>query len=166
MKRKLIDENGRLFGKISVIDIFVILIVLIAGVALYVKYNVLETTTTAAETTPITYTLTVRTVRDYTIESLRPGDLLFDKTGGGGNSVGKITDVSYTEARLPSELADGRLVMGSYEDRYDVVITVTADGNVSDGRYLVNKTYELNVNSIRLFYTKYSSFEAVISEIA
>lgn len=164
--KKIIDENGRLFGKISVIDILVIVIVLIAGAALYVKYGVLETTNVAADTVPVTYTVTIAGVRDFTVDSIQPGDLLYDKNGGGGYPVGTITDVAFSNAKKASELADGTLVMGNVEGRYDVVLTVAADGKVSQGRYLVNKTYELNVNSRRTFYTKYSTFEGVISGIA
>ena len=34
---KIIDENGRLWGKISVIDLLVIAVVLVMALALYVK---------------------------------------------------------------------------------------------------------------------------------
>ena len=36
---KLMDKNGRLFGKISVIDVVVVLVVLVMAAALYVKNN-------------------------------------------------------------------------------------------------------------------------------
>ena len=36
---KVIDNNGRLFGKISLIDVLAVLVVLALGAALYVKSN-------------------------------------------------------------------------------------------------------------------------------
>jgi hypothetical protein len=163
--KKLIDENGRLMGKISVIDIIVIVVVLIGIAALYARYGVLKTTSASAGSTPINYTLTVYGVREYTRDSIKPGDILFDKNGGGGNTIGTVTNVSWSDAKKVSEKLDGTIVMGNYENRYDVVITVAATGTVSNGRYLVSRTYELNINSIRTFYTKYCTFEGTITGI-
>jgi hypothetical protein len=69
------------------------------------------------------------------------------------------------DAKKASELLDGTVVMGDYEDHIDITLTISATGTVSGGRYLVNKTYEVNQSSIRTYYTKYCTFEATISEI-
>ena len=46
---KIIDRNGRLFGKISVIDLLVIAVVAVMAVALYVKTNQKEITSTTTQ---------------------------------------------------------------------------------------------------------------------
>ena len=43
---KLMDKNGRLFGKISVIDVVVVLVVLVMAAALHVKNTSLSHTST------------------------------------------------------------------------------------------------------------------------
>ena len=50
---KVIDKNGRLFGKISVIDVVVLLLVIVLAVALRHKAQLPQTGTTVPET-PIT----------------------------------------------------------------------------------------------------------------
>jgi hypothetical protein len=164
--KKIIDEHGRVFGKVSIIDFLVVLIAIVLGVALYVKYNVLEVTSVAGKTDTFSYTITIYGAREYAVDGLQIGDALYDKNGSGGNTVGSITDKKVTDATKASELLDGTVVMGKYEGRYDITLTITANGAVSGGRYLVNKTYEVNTNSIRNFYTKYCAFEATISEIS
>lgn len=164
--RKIIDEHGRVFGKVSIIDFFVVLIVLAVGAALYVKYNVLEVTSVAGKTDTITYAITIYGARDYTVNGIQTGDVIYDKNGSGGNSVGTITGITAADATKTSALSDGTTVRGNYEGRYDITLTITASGAVSDGRYLVNKTYEVNTNSMRTFYTKYCTFEATITEIS
>jgi len=99
------------------------------------------------------------------VDAIKPGDVLYDKNNSGGYAVGTITDVSPADAKRASETVDGRLVLGDYVGRYDVTITLNANGAMSGGRYLVNKTYELNANSKRTYYTKYCTFEATIAEI-
>lgn len=164
--RKIIDEHGRVFGKVSIIDFLVVLIVIALGAALYVKFNVLEMTSNSTETGTITYTINIYGVRDYAANAIKPGDKLYDKDSGGGNTIGTITDIKVSDAKKTSALLDGTTVLGNYVGRYDISVTVTASGALSNGRYLVNKTYELNTNSKRNLYTKFCTFEATIGEIA
>ena len=56
---KLIDKNGRLFGKISVIDVVVVLLVVILAVALRHKAQLPQTSTGTVDP-QITFTLWVR----------------------------------------------------------------------------------------------------------
>ena len=51
------------------------------------------------------------------------------------------------------------------EGRNDVYLTLSADGLESNGRYYVNRTYEVSVNSYRNIYTKYVTCECIITEI-
>ena len=164
--KKIIDEHGRVFGKISVIDVAVILIVVLIGAALFIKYNVLDASDKSSGTEPITYTVTVYGVRDYTVDALKPGDLLYDKNNSGGYPIGTITDVQTAGAKKASELSDGTIVLGNKIGYMDITLTVQADVTRSTGKYLVNRTYELNTNSKRMFTTKYCTFEATITGIA
>lgn len=162
--KKIIDEHGRVFGKVSIIDFFVILIVIVIAAALYVKFNVLDATNKTAASDTVAYTVTIYGVRGYTADAIKTGDILFDKNGG-ANPVGTVTDIQKVNAKKASEKADGTIVMGDYMGRYDVTLTITANGAKNDGRFLVNKIYELNVNSVRTFNTKFCTFEATITEI-
>jgi hypothetical protein len=163
--KKIIDKQGRLFGKISVIDVIVIVIVLLLGAALYVKFNVLEITSSTGELEPITYVIKVSGVREYTLNNLEIGDILFDEDNDSGNSVGTITDIEAEQAMAASELTDGTYVMAEIENCYDITLTIEASGLVSSGRYFVNKNYEVNANSKRTFYTKNATFSATNMEI-
>ncbi len=164
--RKIIDEHGRVFGKVSIIDFFVVLIVVVIGAALYVKYNVLEVTSVGAKTDTIIYTVTLNGTRDYSVNAFQIGDTLYDKNGSGGNAIGSITNIEVTDAKKTAATLDGTTVIGSYVGRYDIILTLTATGTIGDGRYLVNRTYEINVNSVRNLYTKFCQFEATISGIS
>ncbi len=162
--KKLLDEHGRLFGKVSIIDVFVILIVLALGAALYIKFNVLDFTSKSGETDTLTYTVKISGVRQYTVDGLMIGDLLYD-TNSSSYAIGTISAIDITDAKKAAETLDGTIVLGDFEGRYDITLTVTADGVESGGRYLVNKTYELNANSMREFQTKYCMFEAKIASL-
>jgi hypothetical protein len=163
--KKIIDERGRVFGKVSVIDFIVLAIVIVLGVALYMKFNVLEITSNTAKMEPITYTFKVEGVRGYTVDAMKAGDILFDEDNNTGNTIGTITDIKVSDAVKASELADGTFVLGKVEDCYDLLVTVEAQGLKNNGRFYVNKTYEVNANSERTFYTKYCTVTGTIMGI-
>ena len=66
---KIIDRNGRLFGKISVIDLIVVAVVIVMAFALYVKTNHNEITSTTTPDTPITYQIQLFRVYPFLADS-------------------------------------------------------------------------------------------------
>ena len=60
---KLIDHNGRLFGKISVIDVLVLAVVVVLAAALYFKSNQTHTGTSVTNN-EITYQVLASGVRN------------------------------------------------------------------------------------------------------
>lgn len=164
-KKKPIDKNGRLFGLISVIDVVVLLAVVAICGAVYMKTNVLETTSTAFQDVAIEATFEVRMVPDYVAEAVEIGDAVFDKDHATGGAIGYITSIEITEPRTIEEINDGSLeFVGSNKD-VNMIITMEGKGSVSNGRYSFNRIYELGVNAARNFQTKYASITGYVSSI-
>lgn len=63
-----------LFGKISIIDVLVLAVVIVMAVALYVKTNHREITSTTTSDTPFTYQILVSGVRGYVADAIREKD--------------------------------------------------------------------------------------------
>ena len=163
--KKLIDNKGRLFGVISVIDIVVILAILILAIAFYMKFFVLESTSSVTNPDqPITYEVTVNAVRDYTVNGLKEGDTLYDGDGTMA-AIGTIRDIRVSDAVVVTEKMDGTYVEASKEGYYDVVFTVDAQGSVVDGRYYVNRNCQIGVNMKKNFSTKYCAVGGRITGI-
>lgn len=163
--KKLIDNKGRLFGAISVIDVVVILAILILAVAFYMKFFVLESTSTVTNPDqPITYEVTLQAVHDYTVDGLQVGDVIYDEEGGMA-AIGTIRDIRVTDAVVVTEKMDGTYVEASKEGYYDVVLTVEAQGSVVDGRYYVNRNYQIGVNIKKSFSTKYCTVSGRVTGI-
>lgn len=64
----MIDEKGRLFGKINIVDLLVILVVLIGAAVLAVKFL---SPKGGASKTPVTYTVLVENVRQEVYENIQ-----------------------------------------------------------------------------------------------
>jgi hypothetical protein len=162
---KIIDRQGRLFGKLSLIDLLVIAVVVILAAALYLKRNVTEYTSPTSPTTSIVYEVKIPSVREEMLDCWQVGDKVYDTDNDSGSAIGTITEVRLEPYQNSTTLTDGTYATYTIEGRRDVYLTLSADGLVSNGRYYVNRTYEINVNSYRNAYTKYADFECIITEI-
>ena len=163
MKRKVIDERGRLFGLINVIDVVVLIVAALLVTAFFVRTNVIYTPLTTVNTVSVSYTVRVRAVRDTNADLLQPGDRLYNRENG--VYMGTITASLITDAVAPEPLADGTLVEGRTAERYDVLLTVETEASVSSGRFFASRIIELNANAEYNMITRYSQFAGTIMSI-
>lgn len=121
----MIDEKGRLFGKVNVLDLVVVL-VLLAGVS-YLGYRYVRPEATApAQTKTIEVTLLITPVRQPTIEELQVGkDVVETKAKV---VLGTIVAVETRPAQRSG--SDAEYVSGF---TYDHFITIRGNGSVAPG---------------------------------
>ena len=162
---KIIDRNGRLFGKISVIDVLVILVVAVMAFALHVKNNSLSVTSTNAPGTTITVTVLAENLDLQVADAVAVGDKMYDKDHSTGGAIGKITSIERLDATKTEKLGNGTYAQLSNADGCNLLITLECSGSVNEGRYSINRVYELGVNANRSFYTPYAAFNAIVTEI-
>ena len=162
MKTRCIDEKGRLFGKISVIDLSILLLVVFIAIGAFLKFMVLEQTTITVEAAPVSYTLEITNVRDWTAHNIRAGDTLYVT----GTAVGTVRAVEMRPHRVTISSNDGTVWWGDVPERYVVEVEVAGNATVSDGRVLVSRTVPLGVGtSTTIFTTRYAEFYATVGEI-
>ena len=159
-----IDRNGRLFGKISVIDVLVIGVVLVMAAALFFKNNQAHTGLSVTEQ-DITFPVRARGVDDYVLV----GDSLYDQSySSGGRALGQITDIQVERTpgtKLADRLTDGTAAMLEADNTVDLLITVKGRGLVTGRSYSINRVYDLGVNSSRNYWTKRADFTGTVCEI-
>ena len=155
---KIIDRNGRLFGKISVIDVIVILAVVVVALAIYVKTHKPQTGSNVSTTT-IVYQMKVDNQPEYMLQAIQVGDQIYDKERSTGGSLGEIIDIQVSDGTYEAKLSDGTDEIVPAENRYNLLLTIRGEALVEeDGSVLVNRVYDLGVNSSREFNNKYGLF--------
>lgn len=166
---KIMDRNGRLFGKISVIDVLVVAVVVVMAAALFFKNNQ-DHTGSAVTEQDIVFQVRARGVDDFVADAILVGDGLYDQNySSGGRAIGEITDVQVE--RTPGfkladeELTDGTAALLEAENTVDLLITVKGRGLITDGRYSINRVYDLGINSSRNYWTKRAEFAGTVCEI-
>ena len=165
---KMIDGNGRLFGKISVIDVLVVLVVAVLAAALYFKSIQTHTGSTVTEQS-IVFQIRARGVDSYVYDALRVGDGLYDLDySSGGKAIGRISLIEVERdpgMKLADELHDGAAELVEAENTVDLLITVEGSGLVDGRNYTLNRVYALGVNSSRTYYTKQAQFVGTVASI-
>lgn len=166
---KILDREGRLFGKISIIDVLVFAVVLLLAAALYVKNTRTETSNLITEQT-ITFQVMAQGLDDYVANAVQVGDQIYDSDySSGGRSLGEITDVRVVQEpgrRLTQNLPGGEAAYIDAEETVDLLITVSGTGVYSSGAYSLNRVYALGVNSSRTYHTKHVEFSGTVLEVS
>lgn len=163
---KIMDRNGRLFGKVSIIDVLVVLVVVVMAIALYMKNNTLEASKTGeSSNTPIVFVVEAENVHLNVVDAIQVGDKVYDKDRSSGGAIGVITAVEEIDASKVEKLDNGTYARLTNENARNLIITIEGSGSVTNGRYAINKIYEIGVNAARNFYTSHAVFTASVIDI-
>ncbi|MBQ7985731.1 MAG: DUF4330 domain-containing protein [Clostridia bacterium] len=155
------DKNGKIFGKINIIDLAAILIVILAIVGITIRF-----TSIAAENvnqkTNFTYVVEIEDIRMYSVNALSKKGLATDKQG---NVIGEITNVEYDKMIKQLVNENGEQVKVTTPLRYVAKVTLNAEGKDTDSGYFVGENTELSVGSSITMYTKYSNCSGKIIKV-
>ena len=121
---KIIDEKGKLFGKINIIDLAALLLVLAAVIVTGYKLTSGKKSTESGSDVTVRYTLYIRGLREVSVNAvMAETENINDAEYGGsvGHIVGDVLKVPATENVL---LEDGTYTTATYDDRYDLYVTL------------------------------------------
>ncbi|MCL2462373.1 MAG: DUF4330 domain-containing protein [Defluviitaleaceae bacterium] len=142
---KVIDRRGKFFGKISIID--VLLIVLILGLAAGFGYKKLSAPAQQIvnANTKFYATFIVEKVRDFSVQSVAVGDVLYEQYGT--QPLGKIVAVRSEQSYDVLKNPDGTAINAPMDGKYNIYMTIEASGSVNSGGYYFNGNEQMAVGS-------------------
>ncbi|MCL2839171.1 MAG: DUF4330 domain-containing protein [Defluviitaleaceae bacterium] len=132
----MIDKNGKLFGRISIIDILILVAVLALGIGFAFRQTSEQLGTVLNANEPFYIVLETNRVRGVAFESLEIGDMVFRLHGR--DPMGTVVDIEVHPATQIMRLTDGTAIVAEMEDRYRVVITLESRGSITNTGYFVN----------------------------
>ena len=169
--KPFIDRDGRIFGLVSVVDLLVLIFLVLAGVSLYLKANVLDTTQTAqshdlSAMDTVSVQVLVSNVSDFVADALEIGDEVYDQGNFDAGVLGTISDIQIQDASYIAELSNGlRAVVSGAEDHCSILLTLECRYTQSNGFWMINGDYPLGVNAARTFFTKYAGVGGTVVQI-
>ncbi len=159
----LIDRKGKLFGKISIIDALVILLIFSAALGAYYKFFMIDKAGTAGKMDTLQYEVRIRGIRQTTVNSVTDGANVFDSQTG--NSIGKVISREYTPSLDYVAKTDGTFVLAEKPERYDMTVTIETPGVESPLGYFANGSIEIKRGSGIKLKTKLIEFESQVIDV-
>ena len=136
------DEKGRLFGKISIIDIVVLLAIIISAAGFLYNRTAQDIRQIIAADTPIYVTFVVESVRELSFDAVSPGDVFFRQHER--VPLGNVVEVTRGRAYDIIVLTDGSAVYAPMEGRYNMYITLSGIGSITDTGFFLNGTQQMS----------------------
>lgn len=139
----MIDKNGKLFGKINIIDLLIILVIIAAAIFLVAKMGGTESGDVGGtETGKVTLTFFGDDAPSEVDDKIEIGSPAFEDTTN--INFGTVTGCTVEDAYKWSATADGTIVKVPVANTSFVTITVEADAVITDsGVVLGDKTYSI-----------------------
>ncbi|NMA82304.1 MAG: DUF4330 domain-containing protein [Epulopiscium sp.] len=160
---KLIDEKGKIFGFINIIDCIVLLVV--AAVVFGIGYRGLTKRSTlggpSAEPQPIIFTVRATEQMEAVALGFQEGDTLFAKQ----NYVSaKITAIEYEPSIVYIETAEGEIKGATHPTLKDILFTIEANVTVK-GPILEIGGQEIRIGSHHWVKTQTNQAAGLIESI-
>ncbi len=157
-----INKEGKLFGKISIVDIVVVLAVAILAFGLYMRFGGKESTV-STQKQQIEYAVLVKGVRMGTIDALQQKGPITNATTK--EAAGEITNVTFEDAVDTRALADGTIVETLLPERYTATVTIRVDGSVNNSGYYTSTKQPINIGSTLFFTSKFANTSGVVIDV-
>ncbi len=160
--RKIVDEQGRLFGLINLLDLAIVLVLLLLGLKVLADYKPVAPDFRYLQ---VTLSLLVPNIPPYLAENLRVGQNAYhDNTGA---YLGKVIDIQTVPAELLL-LKNGEIILEKSPRNLDVRIRLQNRGRelkgpAQSGIYLGKLAVRVG-DHVRV-HTMYTSFRADIESM-
>lgn len=158
----LIDKNGKLFGKVSIIDILISIALIVCIIGIVVRFSA-NYGDKLYKKTEIKYTYKVSGVRQAGVDALLKKGKLFDNKTN--NCMGEITDAKVEKASDYGVLADGRILNVTIPERYNVILTVELEGKYSTSAILTPDNDPIEAGSTVFLLTKWATTQGMITDV-
>ena len=132
----MIDDKGRLFGKISLIDIFVLIVLALVFMVVFFQIGTNSIAATRESNQPMRITFYKEALEDFTVRVLEEGARV--ENDNNGTFMGNIVAIEVSESVSYMTDANGKEVASPMEGYSSVKITTEVMGKLSEGSALLN----------------------------
>lgn len=135
---KLIDDKGRLFGKVHFFDALIALLVVVGILAIALRFSPKQEQD--AKTFAAEYTIELQNMGDHFLTAFEVGDPIYE----GEELLGTVKAVETRPATMPYVGAEGTLLEPEYHHVHHITLTVETDRMSKNGGYYIGTQEFLN----------------------
>lgn len=160
---KIIDEKGKLFGKINLLDLLIVAVILLLAVSVYAKVNKSDAAYVRSDKV-LEYTVKVKCVRMPTVTAIEQNHIgITDYETG--KAIGDIVNVEQTASVELIKLDDGSYAYANHKDKYDLLITLRTGGTETTDNFFTSSGKKIVVGDEFKIYNGYASTTAVVKSV-
>ncbi len=161
----IIDKNGRLFGKISIVDIFVIVIAVIIALGVYVRFSGDKGKAVVSNDT-FYYTFEVENIRRFSYDAIADSKgLHYYSIEKSEDDMGVLVDFDASQGTVMIEKTDGTAVSADVPGNYNMELTFKIDGKINDRGYYTSSMRGISAGGRYTIKSKYSTIEGIVSKV-
>lgn len=159
---KIIDSKGRLFGKLNIIDLIIVVCILVLAFGAVVKFNKTDATMTTDRV--IEYTMKISSIREASVDALKKNYKGLSESES-NRELGDIIDIKIEQAKELTQLADGSYKDVELPDRFDLLVTVRVIGTqTADNYFAASGKRIINGDTVK-FTNKYMETSGLIKSV-
>jgi len=145
----MIDKNGRLFGKLSMLDIAVVLLFVAMVAAFVLRGGTTTFEQVMGANQEFEVVLAIENVRIYSVNAVNEGDMIFEQHAG---LLGQVIDFWHEPASDIVRRDDASFVVMESEYRYNLFIRLQSQGfiNETSGFYIGGNNHVVPGQTIRI----------------
>lgn len=155
----LIDQKGRLFGIINLIDLVVLLMVVVLAFGTYAKMAARAQQNQQVVLQEIEMDMFIKDVMPFALESFAVGDIV--KDANSKTVLGTISAIRSEPYREPVVDPQGNYVMKEVPNKLNIILTVAGKAQVNNNSIKIQKD-DVLVGNILIINTHKSKAQAVI----
>lgn len=139
----IIDEKGKLFGKVSIVDLLFVLIVVVAIIGAVFMVNKIKSGKVLTENKGIVQLddsmnriqvkMLVKEIRQITVDSMAVGDKVFESETG--KYLGEITAIDTEPSTSLLTDIHGHAAYKEVPGKFDMTLTIVTPGKQTDGGF-------------------------------
>jgi len=159
----ILDKKGKIFGKISIVDMAVILVAIVAVIVMASKIGQPIKSGGNQNAAKAQYTVKIQKIRDVSYNAVNQGDAVYDKQTG--TCVGTIIKKEKEPAKDEVTKTDGTLVKAVVPGRYNMILTIKTTGRKTDTGFYMEGKKELLKNADIDFSNDNIAFSGTVESI-
>lgn len=140
----ILDSKGKIFGKVSIVDVVVVLLIAAAVIGAYFRFSG-SNAEVVANDEEFFYTIEINNIRaenkDLLLKSVGTP---FKLSGKINSTMGELVDVTVVAAESEMILNDGTVIRAEVPERYDVTLKLKVLGKVNEYGFYTPEMHEIS----------------------
>lgn len=130
--KKIIDSKGKIFGKVNILDLLIVVVIAVLALSAFVKFDKAEGRLTSDKT--IEYTVKIKQIRQPSVDAINR-ELTGWVEPDTKKELGEITDVKVSPAEELVRLNNGEYTTVELVETYDALLTMRVSGTETDDNF-------------------------------